>query len=178
MSEVNETALERSKKPSKRSDGKHVQLREPETGLLSVDGISNWALADQQYHKPAARSLRQASRRAEERRLARPDRTRTRRRPRKRRARAVGGLLPRLDGDDAAAGDGLWAALRIRHLPAICPRRLAARTAGQLAASAGSVGGRSSQRDGRGQAQLLLRAAWRELAPRSRPALRADRHPV
>ena len=58
----------------------------------------------------------------------------TRRRPRQRRARAAGGLLSRFDGDDAVAGDGLRSALRIRHLQADHPGRLAAGTAGQLAA--------------------------------------------
>ena len=36
------------------ADTKHLRPREPETGLLSVYGISDRALADQQYHKPAA----------------------------------------------------------------------------------------------------------------------------
>ena len=48
----------------------------------------------------------------------------------------------------------------------IARERLAARTAGQLAALPGSVGGRASQRAGRGQARLLVRAARREPAPR------------
>ena len=107
-------------------DRKHLRPGKPEADLLPVDGISNWAVADQQYHQPSARSLRKANCRAEERRLARPDRRRARRRPRKRRARAPRGLLSRLDGDDAIAGDGLWAALRIRHLQTDHPRRLAA----------------------------------------------------
>ena len=67
----------------------------------------------------------------------------TRRRPGQRRARAAGGLLPRLDGHHAAPGDGLRAAVRIRHLPAVDPGRLAARAAGQLAAPPGSLGGRA-----------------------------------
>ena len=50
------------------------------------------------------------------------------------RARAVGGVLSRFDGDDAAAGDGLRIALRIRHFQTIDQRRLASRRTGQLAA--------------------------------------------
>ena len=50
-----------------------------------------------------------------------------------------------LDGDDAASGDGLWAALRIWHVQTVDRRRLAARTARQLAASPRPVGGPSSQ---------------------------------
>ena len=96
----------------------------------------------------------EGSRREEEPRLARLARTGAGRGPRQRRARAPGGVLSRLDGDDAAAGHGLRPALRIRHLPAVARERLAARTAGQLAAIPRSVGGRASQRASRGQAQL------------------------
>ena len=85
---------------------------------------------------PTCCSTRSSSKPPQQRepRLARTARTGARRRPGQRRARAAGGLLPRLDGDDAAAGDGLRAALRIRHLQADDPGRLAARAAGQLAA--------------------------------------------
>jgi starch phosphorylase len=51
-------------------------------------------------------------------------------------ARTPRRVLPRLDGDDAASGDGLRPALRVRHLPPDNRRRLAARAARQLAASA------------------------------------------
>ena len=57
-------------------------------------------------------------------------------------ARASGGLLSRLDGDHAVSGDGLWSAVRVRHLQAIYPGRLATGTAGQLAASPRPLGGR------------------------------------
>ena len=110
---------------------------------------------------------------AEEPRLARAARAGTRRRPGQRRARPPGGVLPRLDGHDAAPGHGLRAALRVRHLPPDDPGRLAARAAGQLAAPPGPVGGGAAARAGRGQAQLLVRAARRQLArrsPASRPA--------
>ena len=50
-------------------------------------------------------------------RLARPARAGTRRRAGQRRPRPAGGLLPRLAGHHATPGDGLWAALRVRHLP-------------------------------------------------------------
>jgi hypothetical protein len=43
------------------------------------------------------------------------------RRAGQRRARPARGVLPRLDGDAAAAGHGLRAALRVRHLPAVDP---------------------------------------------------------
>ena len=96
-----------------------------------------------------------------------------RRRPGQRRARAAGGLLPRFDGHDAAPGHGLRPALRIRHLQADHPGRLAARAARQLAAPPGPLGGRPPAREGRGQAELLVRGARRDLArrsPASRPA--------
>ena len=106
-------------------------------------------------------------------RLARRARAGARRRPGQRRAGAPGGVLPRLDGDDAAAGHGLRAALRVRHLQADHRRRLAARAAGQLAAPAGPVGGRPPAREGRDQAELLLRGARRDLASRSSASRRA-----
>ena len=80
-------------------------------------------------------------------RLARPARTGTRRRPGQRRARAPGGLLPRLDGHDAAPGHGLRPALRIRHVQAGDQGRLAGGAAGQLAAPARPVGSRAAARD-------------------------------
>ena len=75
-------------------------------------------------------------------RLARAARGGARRRARQRRARPAGRLLHRLDGDAADPGHGLRPALRVRHLPAGDPRRLAGRAAGQLAAPARPVGGR------------------------------------
>ena len=69
------------------------------------------------------------------------------RRPGQRRARAPGGVLPRLDGHDAAPGHGLRAALRVRHLQAVHQGRLAAGTAGQLAPASGPVGGRAPARE-------------------------------
>ena len=99
-----------------------------------------------------------------------------RRRPGQRRARPAGGVLPRLDGHDAAAGHGLRAALRVRHLPADHPGRLAARAAGQLAAPARPVGGRPAARDGGGQARLLVRGARRDPARDRRPAVEPARH--
>ena len=114
---------------------------------------------------------RERSRQAKEPRLARAARTGTRRRTGQRRARTAGGLLPRFHGHDAAPGDGLRPALRIRHLQAVHPGRLAAGTAGQLAASPGSLGSRAPARDRGSQAELLLRDAWRQLARGRRPAV-------
>ena len=57
-----------------------------------------------------------------------------------RRPRAPGGVLPRLDGDPATAGHGLRATLRVRHLQAGPPGRLAAassRTTGSAARTRG-----------------------------------------
>ena len=87
-----------------------------------------------------------------------------RRRPGQRRARPPRGVLPRFDGDDAAPGHGLRAALRVRHLQADHPGRLAAGAAGQLAAPARPVGGRPAAREGRDQARLLVRGARRQPA--------------
>ena len=94
------------------------------------------------------------------------------------RARAAGGLLPRLDGHHAAACDGLRAALRVRHLQAIHPGRLAERAPGQLAAPGRPVGSRASARAGGDQAQLLVRRAWRNPAGDPRSPVEPDRDPV
>ena len=144
---------------------------------LSMEFLIGRSLANN-VTEPPARSRRQASRRREGPRLARPARAGARRRPGQRRARPPGGVLPRLDGHDAAPGHGLRAALRVRHLQADDPGRLAARAAGQLAAAARPVGGRPAAGEGGGQAQLLVRGARRDPARGRRPAVEPDRHPV
>ena len=97
---------------------------------------------------------------------------------RERRARPARGLLPRLDGDDAAPGHGLRAALRVRHLQADDPGRLAARAARQLAAASRSVGGRPAAGEGGDQARLLVRGARRQPGRDRRPAVEPARHAV
>ena len=116
---------------------------------------------------------------AEEPRLARPHRTGTRCRAWERRARAPGGLLSRLDGDDAAAGDGLRAALRIRHVQTVHPKT-AGSTKSRTTGCAARTRGRSRARTRRSKSELelLVRDAGRAFAPRRRAALYADRHPV
>ena len=98
--------------------------------------------------------------------------------PRQWRPRPPRGVLPRLDGDDAAPGHGLRAALRVRHLQADDRGRLAARAAGQLAAPARPLGGRPAARAGGGQARLLVRGARREPRRGHRPAVEPARPAV
>ena len=124
----------------------------------SASTISRWSFSSAARWpttSPTSCSIRSCQQAAEDRRprLARPARTGAGRRPGQRRARAAGRLLPRLDGHAAAPGHGLRPALRIRHLPADHRGRLAARTAGQLAAAARSVGGRPPAGDGGGPAR-------------------------
>ena len=90
----------------------------------------------------------------------------------------LGRLFPRFDGDDAASGDGLWPALRARHLPAENPQRLAGGAPGQLAASSRSVGGRAPHRKRRGDLRLLVRTARGVAAHGSERAVDADRRAV
>src|SRR4030095_16483124 len=90
------------------------------------------------------------------------------------RAWTPGGVLPGLNGDDAAPGHGLRAAVRIRYLPPVHPGRLATRRGGPLVASPGPVGGGAAARVGGSAAQLLVRGAWWQLARHPRPAV----HPV
>ena len=104
---------------------------------------------------------------SEEPRLARTARAGTGSGPWQRRARAARGLLPGLDGDAAAAGDGLWVALRVRNLPTVDRGWLAARAAGQLAATSRPVGDRPSRRASRSRVRLLVRDAQRQ--PRAHP---------
>ncbi len=69
----------------------------------------------------------------------------TRRGPGQRRARPPGGLLPRLDGHDAAPGHGLRPALRIRHVQAR-PSRTAGSRNSRTTGSAVRTPGRSRAR--------------------------------
>src|SRR5262245_20498694 len=92
--------------------GRDLPARESQASLLPVDGVSHRPIARQQRHESTSRSTRRAGGQAEERRLAWTARRGARRGPGQRRARTAGSMLPRLDGDDAAPGHGLWAALR------------------------------------------------------------------
>ena len=134
--------------PALAADRADLRPREPQAGLLPVDGVPDRPVAGQQRHEPAGRAARRA-------------------RPSSRRdldwlelleqepdaglgnggLGPAGGLLPRLAGHAAAPGDGLRPALRVRHLPPGDPGRLAGRAAGQLAAPARPVGGRPARRD-------------------------------
>ena len=89
-----------------------------------------------------------------------------------------GGLLPRLDGDDAVAGDGLRTALRAWHLPAENSQWLAGGAAGQLAASSRSVGGGAPRRERRSDVRLLVRIARGRAAHDPEQPLDADRRPL
>jgi len=158
--------------------GEDVRAPESQARLLPVHGVPPRALAGQQHHEPAARSSGAARGRGERPRLAGPARAGARRRSGQRRAGAPGGVLPRLDGHDAAAGHGLRAAVRVRALQADHPGRLAAGAARQLAASAGPVGSRPPVREGGRQAELFLRGARRDLATHRRPTVEPDRAPL
>ena len=95
------------------------------------------------------------------------------------RAGPPGGLLPRFHGHDAAPGHGLRAAIRIRHLQAVHPGRLAAGAAGQLAAPSRTPG-RSLARSE--QVEVKLNCSFEvhggTLRAVAGPAIDSDRHPV
>ena len=154
------------------------EQRNPKRDLLPLDGVPHRPVAGQQRHQPAARPHRQGRRWRKSTSTGFACSRRSPTRAGQRRPRAPGGVLPRLDGDPAASGHGLRAALRIRHLQAGHPGRLAARAAGQLAPPSGPVGGRAAAGEGGGRAELLVRGAWRHPARRHWPAVHADRHPV
>ena len=122
-----------------------LRAREPEADLLHLDRVSHRPFARQQRHEPPARS--RSSGRVSRAMAASGGRSSTRSRTP---GLGNGGLgpsgrlLPRLDGHDAAAGDGLWPALRARHLSAENSKRLAGGAPGQLARSSGSLGDRAS----------------------------------
>jgi hypothetical protein len=73
-----------------------------------------------------------------------------------RRSWPSGRLLSRLDGDNAAARDGLWTALRARHLSAEDPQRLAGGAPGQLAQLPRSLGDRAPRRKRPRQFRLFV----------------------
>ena len=110
--------------------------------------------------------------------LARPGRAGARCRARQWRPWPAGGVLPRFDGDHAAPGDGLRAALRVRHVSSVNRTRLAARTSGQLVAPAGPLGSLAPQRVRRGRTRLHLRDAPGQPADRRQSSLDPDRHSV
>ena len=122
----------------------NIPARESQARLLPFDGVSHRPLAGQQRDESLARSSSRQASRDKQKNLdwLGTARTGARRRPGQRGAGTPGGLLPRLDGHDATPGDGLRPALRIRHLPADHPGRLATRAAGQLAPPAGPLGDR------------------------------------
>ena len=126
----------------------NLRSREPQANLLSFPGVPDRPVAGQQHPQPAPRSRCPAHRRRQEARLDGHPRGGTRRRPRQWRARPPRGVLPRFDGNDAAPGDGLRAALRVRHFPPDHRERLATRAPGQLAAPSRSLGGRPAAGDG------------------------------
>ena len=125
----------------------NLRSREPQAHLLSFPGVPDRPVAGQQHPQPAPRSRCPAHRRRQEARLDGHSRGGTRRRPRQWRARPPRGVLPRFDGNDAAPGDGLRAALRVRHFPPDHRERLATRAPGQLAATPRSLGGRPAAGD-------------------------------
>ena len=102
-----------------------LRSRQRQARLLHVPGIPDRPVAGQQRPEPAPRPCRPVDRRRSENRLDGPARGGTRRRPRQRRSRPPRRLLSRFDGDDAASGDGLRTALRVRHFPADHRGRLA-----------------------------------------------------
>ena len=158
--------------------GGDVRAAQRQARLLPLDGVPHRPLAGQQRHEPAAGSLGPRSRGPQAPRLAGSAGAGAGRRARQRRPRSPRRVLPGLDGDAGAARHGLRAALRVRHLQAVDAERLAARRAGQLAATGRSLGGRASRRGRDDPARLRLRGARWQPARRHRPALDADRRAV
>ena len=149
----------RSRRPLAALGAHPADLRagEPQAGLLSLDGVPDRPLADQQHHQPAARSVR-------------------RRRARGRASTGSHWWSRSPTPAWATAGLAAWPPVSSTRWPRCSFRRWAtacatstassgrpSRTAGsgtarQLAASSRSLGGRSSRRGGGGQARLLVRS--------------------
>ena len=146
-----------------------LRAREPQARLLSLHGVPDRALAGQQRPQPPPRSRREAGRRRQGPRLARAARAGARRRPGQRRARPPRGVLPRLDGDDAAPGHGLRAALRVRHLQADDPRT-AGSTSSRTTGCGGPIRGRSPGRRSRWRSSSAARSRCAAAASAWSPA--------
>ena len=108
--------------------------------------------------------------------LVRPGRAGARCRARQWRPRTAGRVLPRFDGDHAAPGDGLRAALRVRHVSSV-DRDAAGSASIRTTGCAGRTRGKSrAAARRRGHARLHLRDASGQPADRRQSSLDPDRH--
>ena len=152
---------------------RYLRPREPQAGLLPLDGVPHRPVAVEQPPQPPRGAVR-ARGDAKAGCGARPVRRGgAGRRARQRRPRPAGRLLRRLDGHARDPGDRVRPAVRVRDLPPGDPGRPPGGAPRQLAPPARPVGGRPP-RGGGGRPRQL-----RDPAPRrgSDPHRRLSDHP-
>ena len=159
--------------PALAENARYLRPREPQAGLLPLDGVPHRPVAVEQPPQPPRGAVRA---RGDEEAGCEPRPVRgggARRRARQRRPRPAGRLLRRLDGHARDPGDRVRPAVRVRDLPPGDPGRPPGGAPRQLAPPARPVGGRPPRGGGGRPRQLRdpgTTAGLQPFSPTARPS--------